>query len=77
MPHLASSSSSLHPPNQNTKNKSIAPESALKRFQEIAASRQEEELEKYRIAMEREKEDRLKRVEEERARRVSHSSNRS
>ena len=60
------------PPPPFTKNqkKSIAPESALKRFQEIAASKQEEELEKYRIAMEREKEDRLKRVEEERARRV-------
>lgn len=49
---------------------SIAPESALKRLQEIASSRQEEELENYRALMEREKEERLKRVQEERARRV-------
>lgn len=77
-PCHASPSSALHPPKHTTKqNKSIAPESALKRFQEIAASRQEEELEKYRIAMEREKEDRLRRVEEERARRVFHSPDRS
>lgn len=50
--------------------KNVAPEAALKRLQEIAAARQEEELEDYREAMEREKEERLKRVEEERARQV-------
>lgn len=47
---------------------SIAPESALKRLQEIAASRQDEELENYRAVMEHEKEERLKRVQEERTR---------
>lgn len=46
---------------------SIAPESALKRLQEINAARQEEELESFHAAMEREKEERLKRLQEEKA----------
>lgn len=56
------------------KQKSIAPESALKRLQEIAASRQEEELANYRAVMEREKEERLKRIQAERARQVCSST---
>ncbi|CAM9391146.1 unnamed protein product [Pylaiella littoralis] len=48
--------------------RSIAPKSALKRLQEINATRQEEELESFHAAMEREKEERLKHLEEERAR---------
>lgn len=46
---------------------SIAPESTLQRLQEINAARQEEELQSYHAAMEREKEERLKRLQEERA----------
>lgn len=53
---------SQHGPGQ-----SIAPESALKRLQEINASRHEEELANLHAAMEREKEERLKRLQEERA----------
>lgn len=45
---------------------SIAPESALKRLQEINASRHTEELANLHAAMEREKEERLKRLQEER-----------
>ncbi|CAM9214228.1 unnamed protein product [Scytosiphon promiscuus] len=46
--------------------RSIAPESALKRLQEINASRHTEELANLHAAMEREKEERFKRLQEER-----------
>lgn len=45
----------------------IAPESALERLQEINAARHEEELENFHAAMKREKEERLKRLQEERS----------
>lgn len=48
--------------------KSIAPETAFKRLQEMAAGNQERDLEEYRVAMEREKEERVKKVQEERTR---------